>query len=125
SGDTAVSLDDGEPQREWALVACDRGGVVDDGDLSARLLARDKTAPFGLRANRKAVLREIDRLFADGQTGLVTVEWGDTRRAAEYARLCTREVAQMHREAALRSADAFVQEIAGGTGLAASENSVA
>jgi hypothetical protein len=119
SGDIAVSLQASTPLREWSLLACDGNGVVDAGDVSARLLARDKAAPFGLRANRKAVLRTLDGLFRNGQTGLVAVEWGDTRRAQEYSRYCVPEVAAAYRQTALRSADAFVQALVGDAGTPA------
>jgi hypothetical protein len=112
-GDTSVELRVGTPLREWALVANDSNGTVDAGDLTARLLARDKAAPFGLRANRKAVLQALDALFQKGQTGLVAIEWGDTRRAEEYSAFCAPEVAAAHRQAALRSADAFIQALIG------------
>jgi hypothetical protein len=114
SGDTTIALQESTPLREWALLACDGSGVVDAGDASARLLARDKAAPFGLRANRKAVLQALDGLLQNGRTGLIAVEWGDTRRAQEYAPLCAPDVAATYRQAALRSADAFVQALIGG-----------
>lgn len=114
SGDTTVLLQQSTPLREWALVACDANGTTDAGNVSSLLLARDKAAPFGLRANRKAYLQTLDTIFGSGQTALVAVEWGDTRRAAEYSARCAPEVAAAHRQAALRSADAFIQAVIGG-----------
>jgi hypothetical protein len=111
AGDTTLNVQQSTPLREWALVACDPTGVADVGDVSNRLLARDKASPFGLRANRKAYLQTLDTIFAGGQTGLVAIEWGDTRRATEYAKFCAPEVAESHRQAALRAADALVQAL--------------
>jgi hypothetical protein len=112
SGDTALIIGRNTTAREWATVAVDNRGVVDHGDVSRTVLARDVTAPFGLRANGKALLEEFDRAAAStsgNPTTFAAIEWGDTRRATQYAPFCAPDIAAAHKMAALRRGDIFLQ----------------
>jgi hypothetical protein len=113
NADTALSPVRGSVLREWALLAADERGVVDSGDLSRGTLARDATAPFGLRVNRRALLQRIDVVLKGSRdrAALLAIEWGDTRRAALYSPFCAPAVAASHHEQALRRADAFLQAL--------------
>ncbi len=99
------------PLREWALAACDGRGVISSGDVSPALLVGDESAPFGVRQNGAALLSHLQSALSDPATGLVTIEWGDTRRAALYAPLCAPGVAQSHQKQAIERADAFVRGV--------------
>ncbi|HEX8235885.1 MAG TPA: hypothetical protein VF600_08010 [Abditibacteriaceae bacterium] len=113
NGDTAFFAGHGSVLREWALLATDERGVVDSGDLSRGTLARDSTAPFGVRVNRRALLQRIDVALdnARGGAALLAIEWGDTRRAALYSPFCAPAIAATYRQQALRQADAFLQAL--------------
>jgi hypothetical protein len=113
NADTALPPGRGSVLREWALLAVDERGVVDGGDLSRGTLARDATAPFGLRVNRRALLQRIDVALDSSRGGaaLLAIDWGDTRRAALYSRFCAPTIAATYRQQALRHADAFLQAL--------------
>jgi hypothetical protein len=114
SADTSILPDRGLVLREWALVAVNGAGVVDTGDVSRDLLQSDFRAPFGVRANSDALLMQLDVALNNQReqpVALVTIEWGDTRRAALYAPLCAPDAAAKHRDLALRRADVFLQEL--------------
>ncbi len=111
NGEKSVVINGGERLREAALIGADASGIVDLGDVSLATLARDRDAPFGVRANSTAMLNALDLAFADPRVALVSVEWGDTRRAANYAPFCLPDVAATHRETALRRLDGFAGEV--------------
>lgn len=111
SGEIATVSGRGARLREAALIVADENGIVDGGEVSVSILARDNDAPFGVRANATAYLQALDRAMADPQTALVALEWGDTRRAARYEKLCTPEVGAAHKQVALNSLNAFVGEL--------------
>jgi hypothetical protein len=85
--------------------------VIDGGEVSVSILARDDEAPFGVRANATGYLQALDRALADAQTALVALEWGDTRRAARYEKLSAPEVGAAHRQVAFNRLNAFVGQL--------------
>lgn len=111
SSDTVPIPAVGLPLREWAVAATDAHGIIDTGDVSNRLLARDMEAPFGVRENRKAILQSLDAALADSSVELLAIEWGDTRRAAYYTPWCEPRLGAVQRRAALEGADALVQAL--------------
>jgi hypothetical protein len=111
SGEIATVSGRGARLREAALIVADENGIVDSGEVSVSVLARDNEAPFGVRANATAYLQTLDRALSDSQTALVALEWGDTRRAARYEKLCTPEVGGAHRQVALNRLNGFVGEL--------------
>lgn len=111
NGETSILINGGARLREAALIGADAGGIVDLGDVSLLTLARDKDAPFGVRANTTAMLQSLDLALADPRVALVSVEWGDTRRANRYEKFCLPDVAAAHRQTALRRLDAFAGEV--------------
>jgi len=122
SADTFIPPKLGVPLREWSLLASDADGAVGSGDVSVNLLARDRAAPFGVRANLRAMMQTFDRATTGEELAVITVEWGDTRRAARYAPWCSPEIASAHRWAALTSADRFLQALIGGERLNATND---
>lgn len=108
SGDESLPRDGGLPLREWSLLVADRDGIVPTGDVTSEMLARDRDAPFGLRANQKAMLAAFDTATADAAVSLTAIEWGDTRRAQRYGARCAPEIAATYRSTALLAADRFV-----------------
>ena len=111
NGEKSLVINGGARLREAALIGSDASGIVDFGDVSLSTLARDKDAPFGVRTNARAMLASLDLALADPRMALVSVEWGDTRRAANYAPFCLPDVAATHRETALRRLDGFAGEV--------------
>lgn len=111
SADTNLSSARSLPLREWALAACDSRGVISLGEVSPALLVSDSGAPFGVRQNGAALLSQVQGALTDPATGLITIEWGDTRRAALYAPLCAPGVAQSHQKLAIERADDFVRNV--------------
>ena len=111
NGETSVEILRGARLREAALVGADAVGIVDGGDVSLSTLARDKDAPFGVRTNSKATLQALDLALADPLAALVSIEWGDTRRAQRYAAFCAPDIALAHRQTALRRLDAFAGKV--------------
>jgi hypothetical protein len=110
SADTGLR-EDGVLLREWALLAADGQGAIDTGDVSSELLERDVNAPFGVRTDTRAMLKAFDAAVQDRRPMLIAVEWGDTRRAALYAPLCTPDIAATHRRQALLRADAWLRAL--------------
>ncbi|MDF2439952.1 MAG: hypothetical protein JWN98_936 [Abditibacteriota bacterium] len=111
SADTTLIDGRGTPLREWATTLCDSSGEVDGGDVSTRTLARDLSAPFGVRADVSLLLRNVDTALADSQTALIAIEWGDTRRAALYAPWCRPDIGASYRANALQRADGLVRAL--------------
>ncbi|HSW09734.1 MAG TPA: hypothetical protein VLK32_02400 [Bacillota bacterium] len=96
----------GEPGRLAALLAVDGRGMIDGGQVDARLIEADPLAPFGVAADLTALLAATRHALA--QAAFVVVDIGDTRRADAYAGYCTPEQAAFFRREALRRLDAFV-----------------
>lgn len=111
NGETSIESGRGARLREAALIGADASGIVDIGEVSLLALARDKDAPFGVRANNTAMLQSLDAALADPRVALVSVEWGDTRRAHRYEKFCLPDVALAHRQTALRRLDVFAGEV--------------
>lgn len=110
SADTNIESERTLPLREWALLACNGQGAIAGGALSDGVLTRDPEAPFGVRQDGTAMLARVQTAI-ETRTGLVAIEWGDTRRAKLYAPLCSPDVAKSHKRLALERADFFLRGI--------------
>ena len=101
-----------ERVRPAALAAMDTAGLVRFGDISARMLAEDPNAPYGVTTDIDAVkssLSEIDRrLQGSPAPHLTVIDPGDTYRAARIAPVVSDEVAETQRSRALAVADEVV-----------------
>lgn len=111
AGDVSVLAGRTFPLREWALSVNDASGSVDMGDVGVRTMARDAAFPFGVRANRKGVLQTLDVLLRDPKMSLISLEWGDTRRAAIYTLQSAPQAQRAHRRSALLSADGLMRAL--------------
>lgn len=98
--------------RPAALVAMDRQGLVDFGDVSSKMLIGDEDAPYGVttdvEAMRFAFASAIREVAMDGGPGLVVVDPGDAERAQRFATDVADEVAEEHMRRANRKTDEIV-----------------
>ncbi len=101
-----------ERARPAAVAAMDTEGLVRYGDVSARMLAEDPNAPYGVTTNidgMRAALDEIRRrLQGTAKPHLTVIDPGDTYRAARIAPVVSDSVAETHRSRALQVADEVV-----------------
>jgi hypothetical protein len=91
--------------REAALAMIDEVGRVPRGRVGPELLRRDPAAPFGLRLDRRAVVREFDRVWGASARNVVLVEASDVARAAAYRPRAVPEQRAAMRTAALKATD--------------------
>lgn len=98
--------------RPAALVAMDAQGLVDFGDVSAKLLISDSEAPYGVstdvEAMRFAFAAAVREVAMDGGPGLVVVDPGDAERAQRFATDVADTVAREQRSKANSKTDAIV-----------------
>lgn len=110
----------GEARREFAAVAMDRNGLVDLGTVgSPALNAPDPSAPFGVRADTKVLLTELDRVFdaADARSSggagcFLVIGFADTFRADAYAELCLDHRAAIARRRAVGRLEDLMRAVA-------------
>jgi hypothetical protein len=105
-----------EPQelryhREAALAMIDEVGRIPRGRVGPELLRRDAAAPFGLRLDRRAVVREFDRVWSASDRNVVLVEASDVARAAAYRPRAVPEQRAAMRTAALKATDRLAGEL--------------
>jgi hypothetical protein len=86
----------------------DTTGRVPSGSVSDRLLQRDPAAPFGLRLDRNAVMREFTRAWNARPKNVVLVEASDIARANSYRGFASPEQRAAMRVAALHATDRLV-----------------
>ncbi|MDO9556795.1 MAG: hypothetical protein Q7J82_04360 [Coriobacteriia bacterium] len=98
--------------RPSALVAMDRAGLVDLGDVSARLLMSDADAPYGVstdvEAMRSAFVDAVRVIGTGDGPGLIVVDPGDAERARRFATDVADVVAVEHRIRANKKTDQIV-----------------
>jgi hypothetical protein len=98
--------------RPAALVAMDRQGLVDFGDVSSKLLISDYDAPYGVstdvEALRLAFAAAVRAVDAEGGPGLVVVDPGDPERAQRFATDVADVVVAAQRSRANRKTDEIV-----------------
>jgi hypothetical protein len=99
--------------RPAALVAMDRAGLVDLGDVSRRILRTDEDGPFGLSTDRERFASELEKVMAAATAhegpSLVVLDPGDSHRAVEFAEMVSEGVAEAHRLQALETLDDVVR----------------
>ncbi|MDZ4655488.1 MAG: hypothetical protein U1F44_06400 [Coriobacteriia bacterium] len=98
--------------RPAALVAMDRQGLVDFGDVSTRLLISDADTPYGVstdvEAMRLAFASAVRDVAMGGGPGLVVVDPGDAERAQRFAADVADAVAVSQRARANKKTDEIV-----------------
>jgi len=95
--------------RPAAAAAMDSAGWVGAGEVGQGLLTGDATAPFGIRADPKAMGRAVRGALR--RADVVVVDPGDMDRAAEFAALATAPAAAAARRSALRATDAVLADV--------------
>ena len=102
----------GRDSRPAALAAMDRGLTVATGSIDpGELLVDDPDAPFGVRADRTAVLDAVDAALDDA--ALVIVDPGDLARAEGAGSTSLAIPAGVARARALADTDALLGELLG------------
>ncbi len=96
-------------QREAAISLVDETGWVPAGAVTAALLQRDPSAPFGVRYNPEAVRAAFSAAW--GQGGVVLVEGSDLARANRYGSLTAPAQREALRRQALIDTDALVGQM--------------
>lgn len=98
------------PQRPAGLAVADDRGAIGTGAVGAdRLLVDDPTAPYGVRADVDGYLQET--LTALDRASLVTVDLGDTKRAAAHRTVSTPEETEQARQRALQQVDSYLSRL--------------
>lgn len=112
NSDVGYSARERRRVRPAAIAAMTREGLVGLGDVSDDLLRENPTAPFGIETNVESVDQALAAVAARSaeETGplLVVVDAGDAYRAVKFEPQVTDEVADQHREHALRALDEVV-----------------
>jgi hypothetical protein len=103
--------EDARYHREAALAMIDESGRVPRGRVGSGLLERAPAAPFGLRLDRDAVVREFRRVWSASPRTVVLVEASDLARADAYRPRAVPEQRAAMRTTALRATDRLVGEL--------------
>lgn len=96
--------------REAGLLLMDENGAGDAGDVSARLLEKNFSSPFGLRTNYEMLFKEFTELFP--KSDVVAVDTGDFYRLEEASGMTLEEVRSVQKEKILHEADNFLLKLA-------------
>lgn len=94
------------PDRTALLLVMDSAGRVDFAGSRPNRNWDDATAPYGFRADTRAILADYDAL--PSETAFCALVFGDLARADRYAPLCLPALAAAHRAAALRALEGFL-----------------
>ena len=97
------------PRRAAVTALMDGNGTVPSGDVTARLLMADETAPFGRRLDPAAVEAAFTREWQP--KSVVLVEASDLVRVAEYRHEVGRARSAALRADALAASDALAQRL--------------
>lgn len=115
NADTGVELLRRPPQlRPAAVAVMDSRGSVDVGAVGSDLLEVDAAAPFGLRADRTAVMAAVRSSLA--RADVVVVDSGDLDRASEFVAVSTPAQGARARRAALAATDTLLGEVSAEAG---------
>lgn len=102
-----------EIHREAVAAAMDENGIVDFGEVDSSkvnksdpILRQAQDAPYGIRTNPAALLRELDKL--PPKCRFVVIDFGDTVRADSYAETCTDQQADIIKKTADSRLSRFV-----------------
>ncbi len=98
-----------DQRREAAVIAADAEGIIDYGHVGSKLTVHDAKAPYGVRVDSRALLREYDKAIA--KADFIVVDVGDTARAARYAIHCVEEQGSKLKHQALKNADGIIGSI--------------
>ncbi|AFV11756.1 alkaline-phosphatase-like protein [Thermacetogenium phaeum DSM 12270] len=94
------------PQRAAAVIAMDRRGIIDAGDVSEEILLEDPRDPLGYRLDYDAVKKRIISLMQHHH--FIVIELGDLVRLEQTSQYLSPAVYHQEREKILREYDAFI-----------------
>lgn len=95
------------PQRAAAVIAMDRRGIIDAGDVSEEILQKDPRDPLGYHLDYDAVKKRILALMQHN-THFIVIELGDLVRLEQTSQYLSPAVYHREREKILREYDAFI-----------------
>lgn len=95
--------------RQAASMVMDNNGIVDYGDVSGDILVKDSSAPFGIRTDNNKLFDAFNKNYS--RSDVIVVDFGDTTRAALYARAVGEKKAAEMMGAALKRADEFLEMV--------------
>lgn len=95
-----------EPRREASVIAADFNGIIDFGDVGAKMVRHDPSAPYGVRTDTGSLIAAFR--YAVSRADFIVVDVGDTARAATYAQHCLDVQGAKLKYKALRSADEII-----------------
>jgi hypothetical protein len=101
--------------RPAGVAAADGAGLVDKGDVSARLIEPDVDSPFGVRTDIPALISAVASTVADlpqQAPALVVVDPGDLARCGAWDNVTTSITAERQRRAAVQATDRVVRAVA-------------
>lgn len=98
--------------RPAALAAMNSDGLVQLGDVSARLVEEDPHAPFGIQTNMERFGERLTKVAAtvkaSDKPALVVLDPGDSYRAVKFSTQVTDQIAEKQRARALKTLDGVV-----------------
>ncbi|MCL6473218.1 MAG: hypothetical protein K6T91_10500 [Firmicutes bacterium] len=114
NSDTGVDDDPSTCNREAVDIAMNSNGVVDFGDVSKDIIARDSSYPFGVRTDYKKLAEIFKKAFSEAD--FIVVDLGDTTRADLYGQYAFKRITQQQKTRAIHTGAKFIKqamEIAG------------
>ena len=95
--------------REAALIAMDRRGSVDFGDVGKQMIEFKNGASFGVQTDYSHLTSKFWQVYK--KANLIVVETGDTYRADLFSPLISENLHNKYKGQALRRVDKFLAEI--------------
>ncbi|ABR48614.1 conserved hypothetical protein [Alkaliphilus metalliredigens QYMF] len=95
--------------RSAGLIAMDRSGYIDYGNVGALLNIEDDTRPFGIRTDFSKLLEDFKEVY--GQANFIVVEAGEITRLERYRDNLNEKMYVLHRQAMLNDVDAFIEDL--------------
>lgn len=108
-GNADRGIDEDSRRREAVIIAADRKGLVNYGDISSKVLKQDSRRPYGIRTDYDAIAKSIDSL--PPENAFVVIETGDTSRADAYSYHLSADLFKQHQNMALNEADDFIGKL--------------
>ncbi len=98
-----------EKRRAAALIAMDKQGYIDYGDISSKLIMENFSKPFGIQTNYDLLFEEFTELYPQGD--FFVIETGDLSRLESYKNNLNRTAYQNHRKAILQEINQFTEKV--------------
>lgn len=109
NADVSLSYREGTIHREAAMIAMDRYGRINYGDVGKDLLEENKNSPFGLQTNTNKLFRDWQEI--KNKANFVVIDFGDTTRADLYSSFSDEGQTNKQKKIALERADQFIKKV--------------